>query len=165
MVTAMKALERKLYRDLSSDAVKIEPGNAILIDQRADAQSLRAKVRLVEPSAFTKVSALGVEEQRVNVIGDFVDSPHSFGDAYRVDVKIVTWQGKDILKVPLSALFRCDRSWCAFTVKDGKADRHLVEVGQRSDFDVRIRRGLQQGDVVILHPTEQIEEGSRVTSD
>jgi HlyD family secretion protein len=105
-----------------------------------------------------------VEEQRVNVIGDFVDSPHAFGDAYRVDVKIVIWEGKEILKVPLSALFRCDKSWCAFVVKDGKAERRLVAVGQRSDFEVEIRQGLQPGDAVILHPSEQIEAGSRVIS-
>ncbi|MGL4622827.1 efflux RND transporter periplasmic adaptor subunit [Chroococcidiopsis sp.] len=149
---------------LSSDAEKIEPGDAIAIDQGSEAQPLRAKVRLVEPSAFTKVSALGVEEQRVNVIGDFVNSAHGFGDAYRVDVKIVIWEGKDILKVPLSALFRCDKSWCAFVVKDGKAERRLLVVGQRSDFEVEIRRGLQQGDAAILHPSEQIESGSRVIS-
>jgi HlyD family secretion protein len=149
---------------LSADAEKIEPGNAIAIDRGNEARPLRAKVRLVEPSAFTKVSALGVEEQRVNVIGDFVDSPHAFGDAYRVDVKIVIWEGKEILKVPLSALFRCDKSWCAFVVKDGKAERRLVAVGQRSDFEVEIRQGLQPGDAVILHPSEQIEAGSRVIS-
>ncbi len=147
---------------LSTDAVKIEPGDPILIARGTDAQPLGAKVRLVEPSAFTKVSALGVEEQRVNVIGDFVDSAHAFGDAYRVDVKIVTWEGKDILKVPLSALFRCDRAWCVFVVKDGRADRHPVAVGQRSDFEVEIRQGLQPGDVVILHPSEQINDNSRV---
>lgn len=147
---------------LSTDAVKIEPGDPILIDRGTDAQPLLAQVRLVEPSAFTKVSALGVEEQRVNVIGDFIDSPHAFGDAYHVDVKIVIWEGKDILKIPLSALFRCDKSWCAFVVKDGRANRHLVAVGQRSDFEVEIRQGLQPGDVVILHPSEQINDNSRV---
>ncbi|BAY07362.1 efflux RND transporter periplasmic adaptor subunit [Calothrix sp. NIES-2098] len=147
---------------LSSDAVKIKPGNPILIDRGTDTQPLRAKVRLLEPSAFTKVSALGVEEQRVNAIADFVDSPHSFGDAYRVDVKIVIWEGNNILKVPLSALFRCETSWCVFTVKDGKASRHLVTVGHRSDFEGEIQQGLQQNEVVILHPSEQIKEGSRV---
>lgn len=147
---------------LSTDAVNIQPGDPILLDRGTDAQPLLAQVRLVEPSAFTKVSALGVEEQRVNVIGNFIDSPHAFGDAYRVDAKIVIWEGKDILKVPLSALFRCDKSWCVFVVKDGRADRHLVTVGQRSDLEVEIRQGLQPGDVVILHPSEQINDNSRV---
>jgi HlyD family secretion protein len=87
-----------------------------------------------EPSAFTKVSSLGVEEQRVNAIGDFVD-PYRLGDAYRVDVQIVIWQGKDVLQVPLSALFRCNRTnWCTFVVKDGKVDRQQVSIGQRSDL-------------------------------
>jgi HlyD family secretion protein len=148
---------------LSVDAVKIQPGDTILIDQGADAQPMMAKVRLVEPSAFTKVSALGVEEQRVNVIGDFVDTPHFFGDAYRVDVQIVIWDGNNVLKIPLSSLFRCDKSWCAFVAKDNKATRRLVEVGHRSDFEAEIRRGLQEGEVVILHPSEQINDGSRVT--
>jgi HlyD family secretion protein len=92
---------------LSTDAQRIKPGAPILIEQ-VDAQPIRAKVRLVEPAAFTKVSALGVEEQRVNAIGDFIDLPKSFGDAYRVEAKIITWEGKNVLKVPLSALFRCD---------------------------------------------------------
>jgi HlyD family secretion protein len=93
-----------------------------------------AKVRLIEPSAFTKVSSLGVEEQRVNAIGDFVDA-HRLGDAYRVDVQIVIWQGKDVLQVPLSALFRCERTnWCTFVVKEGKVDQQQVSIGQRSDL-------------------------------
>ncbi|PMB46114.1 efflux transporter periplasmic adaptor subunit [Fischerella thermalis CCMEE 5201] len=148
---------------LSSDAVKIQPGDTILIDQGADTQPMMTKVRLVEPSAFTKVSALGVEEQRVNVIGDFVDPPRFFGDAYRVDVQIVIWDGKNVLKIPLSSLFRCGQSWCTFVAKDGKAARRAVEVGQRSDFAAEIRRGLKEGEVVILHPSEQINDGSRVT--
>ncbi len=148
---------------LSSDAVKIQPGDTILIDQGADTQPITAKVRLVEPSAFTKVSALGVEEQRVNVIGDFVDTPNYFGDAYRVDVQIVIWDGKNVLKMPLSSLFRCGKSWCTFVVKDNKAARRLVEIGQRSDFEAEIRRGLKQDEVVILHPSEQINDGSRIS--
>lgn len=148
---------------LSTDAVRIQPGDTILIDQRTDAQPIKAKVRLVEPAAFTKVSALGVEEQRVNVIGDFVDSSKSFGDAYHVDVQIVVWNGKNVLKTPMSSLFRCGKSWCTFVMKDNKAERRLVEVGQRSDFEAEIRQGLKSGEVVILHPTEQINNGSQVS--
>jgi HlyD family secretion protein len=147
---------------LSSDALKIKPGDPILVDLGTDAPPLRAKVRLMEPSAFTKVSALGVEEQRVNAIGDFVDA-HRLGDAYRVDVQIVIWQGKDVLQVPLSALFRCNRTnWCTFIVKNGKVDRQQVLIGQRSDLAAEIRQGVKQGDVVILHPTEQLKTGDRV---
>jgi HlyD family secretion protein len=148
---------------LSIDAVKIQPGDTILIDRGAHTQPLMAKVRLVEPSAFTKVSALGVEEQRVNVIGDFVDTPHFFGDAYRVDVQIVIWDSKNVLEIPLSSLFRCGKSWCTFVAKDGKAVRRAVEVGQRSDFEAEIRHGLKEGEVIILHPSEQINDGSRIT--
>jgi HlyD family secretion protein len=151
---------------LSSDALKIKPGDPISIDLGTASPPLRAKVRLIEPSAFTKVSALGVEEQRVNAIGDFVD-PHRLGDAYRVDVQIAIWQGQDVLQVPLSALFRCNRTnrtnWCTFVVKNGKVDRQQVSIGQRSDLSAEIRQGVKQGDVVILHPTEQIRSGDRVS--
>ncbi len=147
---------------LSTDAVKIQPGDRILIHQGTEQEPILGKVRLVEPSAFTKISALGVEEQRVNVIGDFVDSPGSLGDAYRVDVQIIVWEGKNVLQVPLSALFRCNQAWCTFVVKDGKAERHQIQVGHRSDFDAEIPQGLQVGEQVILHPTEQIDAGSPV---
>lgn len=149
---------------LSSDALKIQPGDMILIDRGSDTQPIKAKVRVVEPSAFTKVSALGVEEQRVNIIGDFVDKPKSFGDAYRVDVQIIIWNQANVLKVPLSSLFRCGQSWCTFVVKDGKANRQQIEIGQRSDFEAEVRRGLQEGEVLILHPSEQIDNGKRVSS-
>jgi HlyD family secretion protein len=155
---------------LSSDATKIKSGAQILINpqmlinQGAETQAIKGQVRFIEPSAFTKVSALGVEEQRVNVIGDFVDSPKTFGDAYRVDVQIVTWNGKNVLKVPLSSLFRYGKSWCTFIVKDGKAYRRLVEVGQHSDFEAEIRSGLKEQEVVISHPSEEIENGKLVNA-
>jgi HlyD family secretion protein len=152
---------------LSTDAVKIKPGNPIQIAQGSDLSAnvtpIPARVRLVEPSAFTKVSALGVEEQRVNVIGDFLDSAQPFGDAYRVDTKIVVWQGKDILKTPISALFRCNQSaWCVFVVEQNKAHQQPIVIGQRSDREAEVRQGLNPGDVVILHPTDQIREGIQV---
>lgn len=149
---------------LSSDAMKIKPDDQILIDQGTQTKAIQAKVRYIEPAAFTKVSALGVEEQRVNVIGDFTEQPHSFGDAYRVDVQIVIWDSKDVLKVPLSSLFRCGKSWCTFVVNNGKANRRQIELGQHSDFEAEIRRGLKQGEAVILHPSEQIDDGKRVIS-
>jgi HlyD family secretion protein len=149
---------------LSADAMKIKPGDAIAINLGTEAKPLRAKVRSIEPSAFMKVSALGVEEQRVNIIGDFVDSSASFGDAYRVEVRIIVWEGKDVLKAPLSALFRCQQSdWCAFVVENGRAIRRQVAIAHRNDLEAEIRQGLQEGETVILHPTEQIDAGSRVT--
>lgn len=153
---------------LSSDAVNIKPGQPILIDQRADQgfnpPPIQATVRLVEPAAFTKISALGVEEQRVNVIGNFAGSPRSWGDAYRVDTKIVIWSGNDVLKTPISSLFRCGQSaWCAFVVDQGKAQRRPVTIGHRNDREAEVHQGLQPGETVILHPTEQIKDGSQVT--
>ena len=105
---------------------------------------------------------MGVEEQRVNIIGDFVDAPKFFGDAYRVDVRIVIWDGKNVLKAPLSSLFRCGQSWCTFVAQDGKAIRRRVEVGQRSDFEAEIRQGLKEKEAVILHPSEQIHDDSKI---
>jgi HlyD family secretion protein len=147
---------------LSTDAEQIQPGAPILIE-RANAKPLRAKVRLVEPSAFTKVSALGVEEQRVNVIGDFIDPPTTLGDAYRVDTRIVVWETTNTLKIPLSTLFRCQQTWCVFRVQNHRARQQTVEIGQRSDRAAQVKQGLNQADTVILHPTEQIQDGSRVT--
>lgn len=146
---------------LSTDAEQIKPGDAILIE-RQNAHPIRARVRLVEPAAFTKVSALGVEEQRVNVIGDFVDAPTFFGDAYRVETRIVTWEGKNVLKIPLSALFRCNQDWCVFTVKNNRAERRSVTVDHRSNSEAEIQNGLILDEVVILHPNEQIDAGKLV---
>ncbi|MBV6626930.1 MAG: hypothetical protein KI793_28990 [Rivularia sp. (in: Bacteria)] len=105
---------------------------------------------------------MGVEEQRVNVIGDFVDSAIYFGDAYRVDVQIVVWEGKNVLKVPLSSIFRCNGNWCVFIIKDGKAHRKTVKIGNRSNYEVEIQQGLNKNDTVILYPSEQIEAGTAV---
>jgi HlyD family secretion protein len=147
---------------LSTDAVKVKPGARIMIEHWGGERTLDAKVRHVEPSAFTEISALGVEEQRVNVIGDWVDYPPALGDGYRVEARIVVWEGKEVLAIPLSALFRCEGDWCAFVAEEGKAQRRPVELGQRSNFEAVIQRGLQEGEVVILHPSEQIKPGSAV---
>lgn len=153
---------------LSRDALKIKPGNIILIEQGGndvnnyDKNPFKAKVRLIEPSAFTKVSALGVEEQRVNIIGDFIDSSDNFGDGYRVDTQIVIWEGKNILKVPLSSLFRCGDNWCIFLVKDKKVHRRTVKIGHRSHYEVEIIAGLSKDEMVILYPNEQIKAGIAV---
>lgn len=146
---------------LSRDAEVIRPGDPILLDQSLAAA--RAVVQRVEPSAFTKVSALGVEEQRVNVIGRFLDAARPFGDAYRVDTRIVVWEGKNVLQVPLSSLFRCQKTrWCVFTVQDDKAHQQWVELGQRNDRAAEIRQGLQPDQRVILHPSEQLQDGRAV---
>ena len=147
---------------LSTDAVKVKPGAPVLLENWGGEASLRARVRAVEPSAFTKVSALGIEEQRTNIVADFVDSPGTLGDGYRVEARIVIWESKSVLKVPSSALFRHGDSWSVFVVKSGRATTRAVEIGHRSQFEAEVLNGVTEGEAVILHPTNQISEGARV---
>lgn len=148
---------------LSTDAAQITPGDKIIIQQWGGPAPLPATVSAVEPAAFTEVSALGVEEQRVNVIGTFNSANVPLGDGYRVEADIVIWQTDDSLQVPVSALFRCDLNWCVFTVKEDRAQLQTIEVGQRNPFDAVVTTGLEAGETVILYPNEKIEAGSRVT--
>ncbi|MBE9079644.1 HlyD family efflux transporter periplasmic adaptor subunit [Romeria aff. gracilis LEGE 07310] len=148
---------------LSTDAVSVEPGALIQIEQWGGEESLQARVRYVEPSAFTEVSALGVEEQRVNVIADFVDPPVALGDGYRVEAQIVTWAAENVMIVPISALFRCDsQTWCTFVSADGKAQQREIVISQRNDLAAAVESGLVPGEQVILHPSEEIEAEKRV---
>jgi len=147
---------------LSTEAVKIKPGMPVLIEGWGGDEPLQAKVRLVEPYAFTKVSALGVEEQRVNVIADFVGTHASLADAYRIEARVVIWKEGDVLKAPASALFRRQDKWAAFVYRDKRAALRLVEVGKRNAFEVQILGGLQEGEQVILHPSNDISDGTRV---
>jgi HlyD family secretion protein len=147
---------------LSSEAVKVSPGMPVLLEGWGGSEPLRARVRLVEPYAVTKVSALGIEEKRVNVIADFVDPPGALGDGFRVTARIVTWSADSVLKVPTSALFRCDQAWCVFSVVNHRAKRRVVEVGHRNPLEAEVVRGLNAGELVIRHPGNQITEGSRV---
>lgn len=147
---------------LSTDAVKISPGALVLIEGWGGPEALEARVRLIEPSAFTKVSALGIEEQRVNVVADLVTPSTALGDGYRVDGRIVVWRADDVLKVPVSALFRRGESWSLFVVENGQARLRDVEVGQRTSFEAEIKSGLEAGAEVIVHPSNQIADGTRV---
>ncbi|MBE9110426.1 HlyD family efflux transporter periplasmic adaptor subunit [Nodosilinea sp. LEGE 07298] len=147
---------------LSTDAVRVSPGDAVQIDRWGGEKNLQAIVRQVEPSAFTEVSALGVDEQRVNVIADFTDPAVPLGDGFRVDAQIVVWEEENVLTVPISALFRCDTDWCAFVAEDGRAQRREVAIGPRSDFAAVVESGLAEGDQVILYPGDQIEADVRV---
>jgi multidrug efflux pump subunit AcrA (membrane-fusion protein) len=149
---------------LSADAVKIRPGTEVLIEGWGGERPLRARVRLVEPSGFMKVSALGIEEQRVNVIVEFVDPVGALGDGYRVEARFVIWEGEGVLKIPASALFRSGDSWSVFVIENGRARRRTVQVGHRSGFEVEIASGIAEGEVVIVHPSNQIEDGIRVQS-
>jgi len=147
---------------LSTEAVKIQPGMPVLLEGWGGDHPLRARVRLVEPYAFTKVSALGVEEQRVNVIADFVDPPGPLGDAFRVDVKVVVWESPDVLRVPTSALFRRGDRWAVFVVDGGRARSRELEIGQRSALEAEVRSGLTAGERVVRYPPNELADGVRV---
>lgn len=147
---------------LSSDAVQIHPGAEVQLTEWGGAETLKARVRIVEPYAFTKVSALGVEEQRVNIIADLINPPAELGDGYRVVARIVTWSEKDVLKVPISALFRRGEEWCVFVAAHGRAERRTVLVGHRNQTEAQIIKGLTAGTSVVLHPSNQLDNGVRV---
>lgn len=147
---------------LSTEAVKIKPGMVVLLDGWGGNKTLRAKVQRIEPYAYTKVSALGIEEKRSNVVADFVDSPQELGDGYRVNARIVIWSAEAVNKVPASALFRCGEKWCAFVVERGEAKRREVKIGQRNAQEAEVLEGLVPGELVIRHPANQIDDGVRV---
>ncbi|MEQ8847753.1 HlyD family efflux transporter periplasmic adaptor subunit [Botrimarina sp.] len=150
---------------LSSDAVTVEPGDRVLLERWGGEQPLEGRVRLVEPAGFTKVSSLGVEEQRVNVIIDLVDPPEerrSLGDGFRVEARIVTDTAADVLTVPGSALFRVADRWAVFRIIDGLAQLTPVELGRRNDRLAEVREGLAEGDPVVAHPSDRIADGVAV---
>jgi len=147
---------------LSTDAVKVKPGDAVEVEEWGGGHPLEARVRTVEPSGFTKVSALGVEEQRVNVIADFAGPPDDLGDGYRVEVRIVVWQAPDVLRVPVGALFRCGEGWCVFRLDGGRARRTEVSIGERGAREAQLLEGLEAGARVVLHPGDRVEDGTRV---
>jgi HlyD family secretion protein len=148
---------------LTTDAVRIRPGAQVRIERWGGTQPLRARVRLVEPAAFTKISALGVEEQRVNVVCDLVEAPVSLGDQYRVDVRVVLWSGT-AMKVPATALFTTASEWNVFVLRGGRARLQRVGTGQMSDWEVEITSGLQPDEKILVHPSDQIRDGVRVTA-
>jgi len=148
---------------LSVDAVRMQPGMPVLIDRWGGAAPLTGAVRRVEPSGFTKISALGVEEQRVNVVVDVTD-PHdewrSLGDGYRVDVRVVVWEAPDTLTVPASALFRVGDDWQAYVLDaDDVVTARVVDVGRQTGLEAEVRGGLAEGDRVVLYPSERIANG------
>jgi HlyD family secretion protein len=146
---------------LTEDAGRLEVGAPARVTAGAHGDTLHARILRIEPSAFTKVSPLGVEEQRVNVILSFQDAA-VLGDRYRVDASLVTWESDDVLLVPMSALFRSDSRWSVFVVEgDGARLRH-VELGHQGRSDAEVLQGLAVGDVVVLYPSETLEDGARV---
>lgn len=150
---------------LSTDAVQIRPGAAVLIERWGRAAPLDGRVRRVEPAAFTKVSALGVEEQRVNVVIDLTSPAEkwqSLGDGYRVDARIIVASLDNAVKVPVGALFREGDQWVVFTIDNGRAAKRIVQLTRRSGLEAMVGQGLKPGERVIVHPGDDISEGSRV---
>lgn len=151
---------------LSSDAVRIKPGARVLIENWGGEGALGGRVRRIEPFGFTKFSALGVEEQRVNVIIDFTDPPERWirlGHGYRVIVRVVEWEKPEAVLIPVSALFREKGGWAVFAVEQGRAKLRAVKIGRMNDEKAELLGGLARRARVILHPSEKIMDGTRVT--
>ncbi len=152
---------------LSQDAVQIRPGAKVYVDHWGGDKTLVGTVRLIEPGGFTKISALGVEEQRVNVIVDFsvpVTDRITLGDAYRIDARIALWESDRVLQAPSSALFRLGDEWCVFVVDShSRARRTVVKIGHRNSQGAEILEGLAEGDRVILHPGDNLRDGVLVS--
>lgn len=146
---------------LSSDAARIRPGMAAAIDGWGEEGALAGRVRLVEPAATTRISALGVEEQRVNVLID-APAPGGLGDGYRVDVTITLDERPFVLALPAGALVRDDSGWAAYTIEEGRARRAGLTLGAVGEADAEVVKGLQPGSRVIVFPSDLIREGVRV---
>lgn len=150
---------------LSTHAVKIAPGSRVILDRWGGDQAVEGSVRVVEPTGFTKISALGVEEQRVRVIVDITTPREAWqrlGDGYRVEARFVIWEAADVLQLPASALFRQGEGWAVFALQGGRARLKPVEVGQRAGLIAQVLSGLDAGEQVITHPDDKISDGTRV---
>lgn len=151
---------------LSADAVRIEQGQRVVIDNWGGATPLDGVVRRVEPFGFTKVSALGIEEQRVNVVIDFrdpIEQREKLGHGYQVETRVVYWEDSASLSVPLTALFRLDADWALFVAVDDRAELRRVTLGQSNGIDAAIEEGLADGDHVIVHPSDRVIDGVRIS--
>jgi len=150
---------------LSADAVKIVPGMRVVFERWGGKAPLEGVVRVVEPVGFTKISALGVEEQRVWVISDFTSPPDRWqrlGDGYRVEARFVLWQDDDVLQVPASSLFRYKDGWALFVIEHNRARRRQVTIGRRNGLRAQILDGVSAGERIVNHPSDELEDGRRV---
>ena len=150
---------------LSADAVRIRPGAPVLFERWGGEMPLKGSVRVVEPTGFTKISALGVEEQRVLVISDIVSPAKEWtelGDGYRVEAGFILWEADDVLQIPSSTLFRYENGWAVFVMKANKALLRKVELGRRNGLSAQVLSGLTEGETVITHPDSSIEDGTSV---
>jgi HlyD family secretion protein len=158
-------LDVELVADLlSSDVVRIEPGAPVRIDGWGG-PPVRGRVTRIDPAGFVKISALGIEEQRVRTVIDFIDPPEVWsrlGHEFRVIVHVTVWSAEDVLTVPVSALFRKENEWAVFAVRDGRARTTVVEIGHRTNRMAEVLSGLIEGDRVVLHPSDRVGEGVRV---
>ncbi|WP_237065245.1 efflux RND transporter periplasmic adaptor subunit [Microbulbifer guangxiensis] len=163
LVEIGNAAELEVVVDLlSRDAVQVEPGAPAEFTSWGGDKPLTGRVRLVEPFGFTKISALGIEEQRVNVIIDFTEPRQRWsrlGHGYRVDAAIRIWRGEDVLQVPTGALFRHRGEWAVFRLRGDRAERVVVKLGQNNGLQAEVLEGLQEGETLVLHPSERISEG------
>jgi HlyD family secretion protein len=152
---------------LTIEAVRVRPSMSAFIDHWGGLQTLSARVRYVEPSGFTKVSALGVEEQRVRVILDLpidASTKGALGDNFRVEVHIVAWQAESVLRVPSAALFRRGDDWMVYVIESGHAEARRIEVGEQAADVVEVKGGVTEGAQVILRPGEALRDGARVSA-
>jgi len=150
---------------LSADAVKIKSGMKVLFDRWGGDNPLEGQVRIVEPVGFTKASALGVEEQRVLIISDFVSEAqlwNQLGDGYRVEANFILWQQENVLQIPASSLFRYKGGWAVFIIERDLAVRREVKIGQRNGLIAQILEGVNDGERVINHPSDEVDDGKRV---
>lgn len=152
---------------LSADAVRLGPGMRVLFDRWGGEGQLEGRVRVVEPAGFTKVSALGVEEQRVHVIADIVSKGagrERLGDGYRLEARFILWEGGNVLQAPAGALFRHGDGWAAFAIDNGRARLRAVGIGHRGSLAAEIVSGLSEGEMVVVHPGDAVRDGVRVRS-
>jgi len=150
---------------LSTDAVRLAPGVPAIVERWGGPRPLEARISRIEPSAYTKVSALGIEEQRVDVIFDLLSPPEdrpALGDGFSVFLRVIEWQGEDVLQLPLGALFRHDGGWAVFVVDDGRARLRAVKTGRSNSETIEVLDGLAAGERVILHPGARIADGVKI---
>lgn len=169
----MRVLDRKLLREmvrlrgqLLAIALVMAAGVATMVMAVGTLRSLEAtRDAYYERHRFTKISALGIEEQRVNVVLDLIDPPErwqALGHGYRVEARITIWQGEDVLLVPLSGLFSEGRDWAVFVVEDGRARLRRVEIGHRSNLEAELVAGLETGQQIVMHPSDRVRDGVRI---
>jgi HlyD family secretion protein len=150
---------------LSRDGAALQPGTRVELEQWGGSEPLEARVRLVEPAAFTKVSALGVEEQRVKVIADIVtpvEKRANLGDQFRVEARIITWESTNVLKIASGAVFRRGDQHAVFVVRNGRAVLQSVTIGRQSATETEITNGLRDGEEAVIYPGDRIHDGLRV---